>query len=347
MGAVVEGWLSEKVEEIYGTVDTLMPYEHYENGWLRDAGTTEDGIERQKLMITAIIEKGGRINAEDLRRVWRRDINPSAPGGISEPFEGELLKISHTSIPARDIGRYCDYSNLVSMARACHPIGMINAGEPENAANDTMEVGQVYNYANSRALRWATVTSVGIAAAMLPDATVDSVLEAIFEYCDERKIGGIDEHHRNYAGMPIIDELKRALDATEHCKNHVELRNELNKFYYGDGMPYAMAFANELVTKGVCVFKMCNGDIKKAIITAVNLGRDTDCGAAIAAGLTGALGRVDTIPEEWVKQVNKATSVHRFTNNKRTLRECADGVHAAFLNKLRRYREYAALMDIE
>ena len=347
MGAVVEGWLSEQTEEVYGTLDKLVAYEHYDNGWLRDAGTTEDGIDRQKLMITAIIEKGDRINAEDLRKIWTRDINPLAPGGISEPFEGELLKLSKTCIPARDIGRYCDYSNLISMARSCHPIGMINAGDFDGAIHDVMEVGQVYNYANTKALKWATVTTVGIAAAMMPGATVDSTLQAIFDNCDERKHSGDDDVHRDYAGMYIVDELKRALDLTENCKDHVELREALNTLYYGIGMPYAMAFANELVTKGVCVFRMCGGDIKKSIITAVNLGRDTDCAAAVAAGLSGALGQVDTIPEEWIKQVDHATSVHRFTNNKRTLRESADGLYGAFKNKLGHYREYAAAMDIE
>ena len=347
MGAVVEGWLSEKTEEVYGTLDRLVAYEHYDNGWLREAGTTEDGIDRQKLMITAIIEKGDCINAEDLRRIWARDINPLAPGGISEPFEGELLKISKTCVPARDMGRYCDYSNLVSFARSCHPIGMINAGDMEGAVHDVMEVGQVYNYPNSRALRWACVTAVGIAAAMLPDATVDSVLEAIFEHCDERKSMGDDDVHRDYAGLYVVDELKRALNATEGCRDHRELREVLNTMYYGVGIPYAMAFANELVTKGVCVFRMCGGDIKRSVITAVNLGRDTDCAAAIAAGLSGALGQVETIPDEWIKQVDYATSVHRYTNSKRTLRENADGMYGAFIRKLGKYRAYAALMDIE
>lgn len=347
MGAVVEGWLSEKTEEVYGTLDKLVAYEHYDNGWLREAGTTEDGIDRQKLMITAIIEKGDRINAEDLRKIWVRDISPLAAGGISEPFEGELLKISKTVIPARDIGRYCDYSNLVSMARSCHPIGMINAGDIEGAIKDVMEVGQVYNYANTKALKWANVTAVGIAAAMLPGATVDSVLQAIFDNCDERKLDGDDDVHRDYAGLYVVDELKRALDLTANCKDHVELREKINTLYYGVGMPYAMAFANELVTKGVCVFAMCGGDIKKAIITATNLGRDTDCAAAVAAGLSGALGQIDTIPEEWIKQVDYATSVHRFTNNKRTLRECSDGLYEAYKNKLKKYREYVAVMDIE
>lgn len=348
MGAVVEGWSHEKTDEVYGTLDKLVGYEHYNNGWMREPGTTEDGIDRQKLIITAIIEKGGRITAEDLRKIWVRDINPLAPSGVSEPFEGELLKISKTTIPGCDIGRYTDYANLCSFARSCHPIGMINAGDMNAAIEDVFEVGQIYHYTNSRALRWACVTSVGIAAAMLPGATVDSVLQAIYDNLgDHMLVDKKDDVHRDYAGMYVTDELKRALEVTKDCKDHVELREKLDTLYYGIGMPYAMAFANEIVTRGVCVFRMCGGDVKKAMITAVNLGRDTDCTAAIACGLSGALGGTETLPEEWIKQVDHATSVHRFTNNKRTLRECSDGLYEAFKNKHNKNREYAAKMDIE
>ena len=70
MGAPVEGRSWERIEKEYGTLDKLLPYHHYgkSNDWTREPGTTEDGVERQKLMITAIIEKQDRINAEDLRR---------------------------------------------------------------------------------------------------------------------------------------------------------------------------------------------------------------------------------------------------------------------------------------
>ena len=349
MGAVVEGWLSDRIEATYGTLDHLVAYEHYDNGWLREAGTTEDGIDRQKLMITAIIEKGDRINAEDLRQVWVRDINPLAPGGISEPYEGELMKISKTTIPARDIGRYCDYANLVTMARACHPLGMINAGDVRGAIDDVMEVGQIYHYANTTALKWACVTAVGIAAAMENNATVDSVLQAIFDNLDERKHveGRDDGWYGDYAGVNLVDELKRALDKTTHCTDHYELREVMNTMYYGGGMPYAMAFANEIVTKAVCIFRMCGGDLKKSIIASVNMGRDTDCLAAVAAGLTGALSGSASVPEEWIRQVDYATTQHRFTNNKRTMRECADGLYGAFENRLRKMRDFVQLMDIE
>jgi len=347
MGAVVEGWLSDRVEATYGTLDRLVAYEHYDNGWLREAGTTEDGIDRQKMMITAIIEKGGRINAEDLRRIWIRDFNPLAPGGISEPYEGVLMKIARTSIPARDIGRYTDYSNLVTMARACHPLGMINAGDVQGAIDDVMEVGQVYHYANTSALKWACVTAVGIAAAMRRDATVDSVLQAIFDNLDERQSvdGRDDGWYADYAGVNLVGELKRALDKTQNCTDHRELREVMNTIYYGVGMPYAMAFANEIVTKGVCVFRMCSGDLKRAIITSVNMGRDTDCLAAVAAGITGALSGTQGLPQEWIEQVDHATTLHRFTNNKRTMRECADGLYGAFQNRLRKMSDYADQMQ--
>lgn len=349
MGAIVEGWPYIKIEEKFGTLDKLVAYEHYNNGWMREAGTTEDGIDRQKLMITAIMEKGDRVNAEDVRKIWCRDIRPDAPGGISEPFEGELLAMAKTIIPARDLGRYCDYSGLNSFARACHPIGLINAGNIQGAISDVLEVGQLYQASNSRGLKWACVTAVGIAAATLPGATADSVLSAIFDNLDERiSVPGRDDGwYADYAGVNLVDEIKSGLKLTAHCKNFREMRTAFDPVYNGVGMPYSMSYANEVVTKGVCVFKMANGDLKKAIITAVNLGRDTDCIAAVAAGLTGALGGATSLPDEWITQVDYATSVHRFTNNKRTLQENADGLYNAYKNRLQKMRGFVEHMDIE
>jgi len=349
MGAVVEGWSYSKTQEKFGTLDRLVPYEHYHNGWLREAGTTEDGIDRQKLMITAIIEKGDRITAEDVTKIWRRDIKPNASGGISEPYEGDLLAMSRTKVPARDLGLYIDYANLNMVARSCHPIGLINAGDIQCAIDDVFDVGQLYQSPNSRGIKWACVTAVGIAAATRPGATVDSVIDAIFDNLDERaRVSGRDDGwYADYAGVNIVDEIKAGLKLTADCKDFREMREAFATVYNGIGMPYNVSFANEIVTKAICVFKMTGGNTKEAIISAVNLGRDTDCVAAVAGGLAGALNGVDTIPPEWIKQVDYATSLHRFTNNKRTLREHANGLYGAYKNRLRKMLEYANEMDIE
>jgi len=42
MGAPCEGWTYDRIEAKHGTIDRLLPYQHYNNGWNREPGTTED-----------------------------------------------------------------------------------------------------------------------------------------------------------------------------------------------------------------------------------------------------------------------------------------------------------------
>ncbi len=338
MGAAVEGWSWQRIEREHGMLEKLLPYEHYGNGWKRAPGTTEDGVERQKLMITAIMEKQDRIDAEDLRRAWVDHMNPNAAGLVSEPFEGKLLAIARTHIAAADIGKYCDYSGLVSLARSCHPIGLINAGDVAGAIDDIREVGQLYNTANSRGILWAEVTALAIAAATKPGATLDSVLGAILDNCDK-----VDTRFTRKAG--IRRELDRALKATAGCKNVRQMREKFDAIYSGRGVPYAHSYANEIVTKAVCVFKMTGGNTWEAMKAGVNMGRDTDCLTAVAAGISGALSGAGSIPKDLIEQTDYATSVNPHTNSQRTLRETSDGLYHAFQARLAKMKAYVKQMD--
>lgn len=329
MGAVVEGMKWQDIEARYGFVDDLLPYEHYWNGWKREAGTTEDGVERQKLMITAIARKGDRVNAEDIRAVWLTDIRHKVGGLISEPFEDTLLAIAKTGIPATDLGRYCDYAGLNSFARACHPIGLINAGDVKGAIEDVLQCGQLYQTPNSRGLKWACVTGVAIAEATKRDATVDSVIGAIFDNCDKDL---------------VVSEIDRMLKYTSDCSTIQQMRSKLDGIYCGEGMPYPFSYANEVVTKGVCIFSMVKGDTKDAILAGVNMGRDTDCVAAVAAGISGALTGGSSIPASWIEKVDHATSVNPYTNSKRTLQESSDVLYDAYVRRLDRLESYAGAM---
>ncbi|HYK91857.1 MAG TPA: ADP-ribosylglycohydrolase family protein [Acidobacteriota bacterium] len=337
MGAPCEGWLYERIEAKYGTIDRLLPYQHYSNGWQREPGTTEDGCERQKLMITAISEKKDRVNAEDVRKIWVRDMRPEQAGMISEPFEMRLLEMAKSGIPACDIGRYCDYAGLNSFARSCHPIGLINAGDVAGAVTDVFEVGQLYQTTNSRGLQWAAVTGMAIAAATKPAATVDSVFAAIHD--------GDPRFGKDFGEVRAAQEIERALALTKDCRSFREMRKAFDSVYSGSGTPYAFSSANEVVTKALSIFRMVQGNPKEAIIAAVNLGRDTDCLAAIAGGISGALSGAGELPEEWLKQVDYATTKMPVTNNRRTLREHADGLFEAYRARLRKMRAFADEME--
>lgn len=324
MGAAVEGWSYQEIEAKYGTLEKLLPYHHYNNGWIREPGTTEDGIERQKLMITAIMEKKDRVNAEDVKKIWIRDIKPISIGMVSEPFEATLLAMAKTGIPARDLGKYCDYAGLNSFSRSCHPIGLINAGDEAGAIADVLEVGQLYQTSNSRGLHWACVTAVAIAAGTKPNATVDTVLGAIYDHCEPDQ---------------VVKEIDRELKRTLACKDFRELRTAFDNVYSGCGMPYAFSFANEVVTKAVCIFRMVNGNLRDAMVAAVNMGRDVDCITAVASGISGALTGTASLPQEWIDQTDHATSINPYTNTQRTIRENADGLYEAYIARYEKMKK--------
>jgi ADP-ribosylglycohydrolase len=339
LGAPCEGWTWQEIQDKRGTIDKLWPYQHYRNGWDREPGTTEDGVERQKLMITAIIEKQDRVTAEDVRKIWVRDMKAEQAGMISEPFEGVLLAMAKSGIPACDIGRYCDYAGLNSMSRACHAIPLINAGDIEHAVADVFEVGQLYQTTNSRGLQWAAMMGIAIASATKPGATVDSVIADILQGDPRWNVKGEKGHPE------IRAEIERALKVTQGCKDFKELRVAMEALYSGKGTPYAFASASEVVTKGICIFYLTKGHTKDTMIAAVNMGRDTDCLTAVSSGIAGALSGASSIPEEWIKQVDYATTKMPVTNNRRTIRQCADGLYEAYRARLGRTKAFAAEME--
>lgn len=197
---------------------------------------------------------------------------------------------------------------------------------------DILEVGQLYQTSNSRGLKWACVTGVAIAAATTPGATVDSVLGAIYDCCDPDL---------------VVREIDTQLKKTTEYQDIRELRKYFDHVYSGMGIPYPFSYANEVVTKGVVIFRMVKGNTKDAVLAGVNMGRDTDCVAAVAGGISGALTGGESLPKEWIQQLDYATSVNPYTNSKRTLRENADAVFHAFQSRLEKEHRYYEKMKGE
>lgn len=127
-----------------------------------------------------------------------------------------------------------------------------------------------------------------------------------------------------------------------------QLRQHFDSIYNGFGMPYPFSYANEVVTKGVVIFKMVHGNTKEAILAGVNMGRDTDCVAGSCRwNCRSCFPGSESIPADWISQLDYATSINPHTNSKRTLKENADGVYHAFKKMLKRQQAYIQQMDID
>ena len=94
---------------------------------------------------------------------------------------------------------------------------------------------------------------------------------------------------------------------------------------------------------------MADGQPREAIIYAVNLGRDTDCKAYVAGGLSGALRGIEAVPSEWVETVEKQVLSDPYTVSRRTARQSAEGLYQACINEMqkigRAVREIDSMTD--
>ena len=339
MGAAVEGWDMDRIAKKYGVFDKLVAYHHYNVDWDHPAGSTEDGIERQKLMCTAIIEKQDRITAEDLVKTWVKVLDPNKMKYMTEGFDRELLAHAKSgTVPAWELGGLSKHPHLNTTARSFHAIALINACDIDAVIRDIYEIGRVYQPPNSDSYPWGAAYNAAVVHAMRPDATVDSVIETALKYStpEARK------------------EIQNGLDIAKKYKKPLDMRRELNEVYTSKDSPYCAntrmktyhaSSIYETVTKALTVFYATKGNVKDAIIVAVNFGRDTDCLGATAAGLAGAFSGTPTIPAEWIEAVEKGTRNNPYTNSRMTIKETAKGMYSALKNKVRKMKSYVTLME--
>ena len=340
MGAAVEGWDMDRIAQKYGVFDKFVAYHHYNVDWDHPAGSTEDGTERQKLMGTAIIEKRDRITAEDLVKTWVKVLDPNKMMYMTEAFDRELLvEAKSGKVPASELGRLCKYPHLNTTARSFHAIALINACDIEGVIRDVYDVARVYQPPSSDSFAWGAAYNAAVVHALRPDATVDSVVETALRY----------------AAPEIRSEIQQGLDIASKYSEPLDMRKELNEVYTSNDSRfcaekrmkhYQASSIYETVTKALAVFAGTRGNVKDAVIVSVNFGRDTDCLAAVAAGISGALTGADSIPKDLIKQVDYATSINPHTNSKRTLRETSDGLYNTFKTRLAKIKAYVEEMDV-
>lgn len=330
MGALTKGLPPEKVfqkykvsgDDISGIIDA----------WLMAPARLTDVVERAKLIGQAIMEKQDRIRAEDLGSVFRRFLDPSKAQRILQPYEGLLLEMIRAEIPAVEIGRYCDYSGLNSFACACFPIGLINACDPDHAKEDAENTGRLYQTAGSSGVKWASIAATAVASAMRSDATVDSVLEDVARLNDNE-----------LAGM----EIDKVMKASSDCKSFEELQGVFNSFYQAEGIPYAMSFCKETVTKALCIFRFTGGEAEKAAAFGAATGRDADSTASLAAAISGALGVRTCFPEEWVKHADEAEAAETDTFMHFTASAFSEGLYKALAERVGKFRTYMLALDLK
>ncbi|KXB07887.1 hypothetical protein AKJ55_01750 [candidate division MSBL1 archaeon SCGC-AAA382M17] len=260
---------------------------------------------------------------------------------MTQPFDRILLNYAKWGIPGHDLpvtkyGTPFDLGEHIHLtARTFQAVPCINAGDPENAIADMNELGKLYyEDPNDDAFAWGSVYNAAMSLAMVPGATVKSVIEDALEF----------------ASPEIEKEIRFALAITDKYDNPMnrDMWQELTDMYADPDSPYyafdriekyRLSSIYENVTYAIALFKATRGNVKQSVIIATNRGRDTDCTAASAGALAGALTGTSTIPKDWMKTLQSGIENNPYTNSHMSNKAIADGIYRALQNKVRRMRE--------
>lgn len=339
MGAITEYNCSQdRIQAMFGFQDQFVPYKHYAGAWTHPAGATEDGGERHKLISTAIIEKQDRVNYQDLLKVWLRDAEMEDMYHMTQNYDRVLLAFARWGVDPEDFpitkfGAPKDLGEHIHLtARTFQALPAINAGDPDHAIADMNEMGKFY-YEDPKddAFAWGAVYNAAVALAMLPDATVESVIEGALEYASPeieeelRYVMGITEKYENPMNRDMWQELTDV---------YMDTDSKYNAFARIKHYPNSSIYEN--VGFAFALFKATEGNVKQSVLIATNRGYDTDCTAASAAALCGALTGTSTIPADWIETLDAGTANNPYTNAHFTNKAIADGYYRALQNKVRR-----------
>ncbi len=337
MGDVTELFTYEEIEERWGFVDTLLP----QTKWGRDGsfsdriwkqqfgpdlvyhahhrppGMTEDGHERHRLCTNAILKKGGRIDIMDLAKTFVEDIDPDKFGYLMGPQDQVIYYSLKAGVPPWEVGRYASWPGLIGTSKMILPIGMVNACNPLQAAQDAFELGRIKDVRGVKgnyAIEVCAALAAGAAEALKPEATVDSIISMILSILSD---------------VPR-EEVELGLGWAQKASSWKDLRPLYQEKYNG----HSQSNAVEVLSGGLACLYMAKGQPREALLYAVNLGRDTDCKAYVAGGLAGALKGIEAVPADWVKIIEEQVVTDPYTVSTKPAREVAEGLYKAAISTM-------------
>ena len=316
MGGPLECWHYKFIREYHnGRVEDLIDYNDrptklgkYSVGgacaWNTKAGTYTDDTAFALTVARAIIRKGGRIDCDDYADAWMTDFDPAR---TVLSTQNSYNKLVCTKLPPRNLGIGNIDDNSSPMAIG--PIGVINAGNPAQAALDAYDVSSLYHDGYARDA--ASIIAAAVAEAMKSDATVDSVREATLKYLPGRKWSGMYK--------PLINALKMA-DEAKDTEEFTAMFYEKMLFDFNMRDPKKLPFGfnlipevtsltcdpREAVPVAIGTFYLSKGNFREPVIASANFGRDCDSSGSMAGYIAGAFNGVDAIPRKWVHTSQKA-----------------------------------------
>ncbi|PCG82017.1 hypothetical protein CIB93_32245 [Streptomyces sp. WZ.A104] len=349
LGGPVEGWTPEQIAERHGgrvtgivgpwhgeNWRTARPVAPYHKG---DGHVTDD-----TLMTHALVRVYDRVrdhlDAYDIADHLVPDL--LSPRWIPE-LEAEALPLQRIFLAEKWLVARLHYGhvdpreagagNIVNCGAAMYmaPVGLVNAGHPQAAYAESLEVSAPHQSSYGREA--AGVFAAAVAAACHPDATPDAVVDATLALAKDGTRSAIEavcevaSHHDDFESA--LAPLRAAVEPFD------TVGPDYRSPSLGARRPSRLHTIEELpVALGMLL--VGGGDYRRTVLGSVNYGRDCDSIATMSGAIAGALG--SEVPADWAATVAEASRLD-LEAPARTLAQVAREVFARDVERRRAHEE--------
>jgi len=298
LGNAAVGYWEERIAEQYGGplsgFVTPVPASDQRSRW--DYGeVTDDSITTQA--VATSIAENGRVIRQDIARQLIALGPKYTRGAISKPKAANDVNYVATS------GRGNGACGRVA------PIGMIHRSDDlEQLVDDVFSVSTITH--GTRSAVGAAVVTATLISGSLDGLSFPRLLERSFQALDL-----LDTYTLTEDECDLRDEIRTALRVGPQAFSRAAAKRGEWGFHASECVPLVIA-----VVQGVA-------DCRQAILAAANLGGDADSTAALVGSITAAR-RPETLPDAWVREVDKHNrlSFTRLAPALSRLRECNEAL---------------------
>jgi ADP-ribosylglycohydrolase len=225
---------------------------------------------------------------------------------LAEKWLVAKLHYGHADPREAGVGNIVNCGATMYMA----PVGLVNIGDPAAAYAEAIDIAGAHQASYGREA--AGVFAAAVAASAAPGATVADVraaalsvahdgtaaaLRAVLDAADAYVAAGGSDDPRRLARIvrDAVAPFDTVGDAYRAPAMDARLPSRTKSI---EELPVALAF---VVAHG--------GDLRAAVLEAVNYGRDSDSIATMAGAICGGLGGLAAVPDVWVSQVTSASKL--------------------------------------
>jgi ADP-ribosylglycohydrolase len=326
LGGPTEGYTPHDIQQRYGGPVTGVvgpffadwkdrrPGSPYHKG---DGHVTDDTL-MTGLLVRVYAAARDHLDAYDVaerlvplmmdERVWIPELHeqtiPLKRVFLAEKWLVTRLHYAHADPREGGVGNMVNCGAAMYMA----PVGIVNAADPARAYAEAIEVAGTHQFSYGREA--AGVFAAAVAAAMMPGATVTSVVDTCLDLARDGTRAAIAAVCECASGLSaagltaaeISDPVKAAAPLRAVMSPYDTVGEQYREMGLGARRPSRLHSIEELPL-ALAMLIIADGDYRQAVLGGVNYGRDSDSIATMAGAISGALHGMSAIPADWADAV--------------------------------------------